>query len=158
PPPPPPPKQVTQAPPPEAPPPVFVPQAEVKPTVPVEAPVVPVTTAPPVAEYKITPPAPPAPPALPSVIRGTGNCSAVPPKPEYPRKALQESVQGTIVIRAQVGANGRLGSPVIHSVSGMSQLQARMFQSVLFSNVAGYACAGEPGQVYEIPFDFKLND
>jgi protein TonB len=92
------------------------------------------------------------------VIQGV-SCPVQPGKPEYPRKALQDQVQGTIVVRATVNTDGSVSNPSIHRTSGMSGTQARMFQSAIFSNITGYKCGAQESPVtVEVEYVFKVTD
>ena len=167
PPPPPPPQQVVKTPPKSsAPPPPSVPIPDTPPPntpapqITVQQTDTPPPPAPIAAPVKADPgpPTPAAPPvAKPSVISGV-SCPNQPQKPDYPRNALKDEIQGVIVVRATVSADGNVSNPRIMRAEGMSSNDARKyFGSVLLGNAVQYKCGAREGSVeVDITYAFKL--
>jgi Gram-negative bacterial TonB protein C-terminal len=93
------------------------------------------------------------------VMKGI-SCPTQPPAAtgdDFPRKALQEQITGTITVQATVNPDGSVSGPRIVRQSGMSSAQARMFQSFMFSHISRYKCGqrDSPGAV-EVEYVWKL--
>lgn len=150
PPPPPPPKKiVTQTMPKvEAPPPPFVPPPDVAPP-PTPAPAIESVQTPPPAPPVVAHPAPSAPPAAPMVRQDIAIACPTQVRPELPRQALKDGIEGTV--RAQAVIRG--GKVVEVSIlSG-----PRVFHASVRSALMRYACIGAEGDILATQeFDFKL--
>ena len=110
------------------------------------------------SEWREPAPTPVAPPAAkPAIISGV-SCPNQPPKPDYPRNALKDEIQGVIVVRATVSADGNVSNPRIMRSEGMSGNDARKyFGSALLGNAVQYKCGAREGSVeVDITYAFKL--
>jgi protein TonB len=154
PPPPPPPKKVEKlpdAPKVDAPPPPFVPPPDVPPPVTSNAPVIQSVATPPPAPAVIAPPPPPAPPVVTGPKRTSiGVVCPTQVKPEYPRNALRDAIEGVVKVRIHI----KDGSIVdIAVLSGPRALQAAAKAAVM-----QYTCASDSGDTYaEQEISFKLD-
>jgi protein TonB len=150
PPPPPPPKKIVteSAPKVQAPPPPFVPPAEVAPP-PTAAPVIESVQTPPPAPPVIAPPPPqPAPPAA-TVKQDIGIACPTQTRPEMPRQAQKDGVEGTVKAQALI-RGGKVVEVTI--LSG-----PRVFHNSVRSAMARYACVGSESDILTTQeFDFKL--
>lgn len=153
PPPPPPPKHVEPpkpvAPTVAAPPPPFVPPPEVAPPPSAAAVAVPSVQTPPVTAPVIAPPAPPAPPAGPKRSDMSVACPTQ-VKPEMPRKALQEGVEG--IVKAQA----LIRDGVVKDVTILSG--PRVYHNAVREAMMQYKCVSGPGDVLATQeFVFKID-
>lgn len=160
----PPPPEVLLPPPPKmaAPPPPFIPPPEVAiAPPPVPAPTITAVTAeaPPAPQaLVITKPvetAPPAPaPPAPAVRSAAVECQnyrEVLGAIVYPREALLEGIEGTVVIEFTVSANGQIRDPVIR------QSTNRVFNRVSLSTVSRLNCAAQGRDIrVQAPIDFRI--
>ena len=156
PPPPPPPKKI-EAPKPEtpkavAPPPPYVPPPEVAAPPSPTAVAVPSLPTPPITPPVIAPPPPPAPPAAPAGPSRAEMGVACPTqvRPEMPRKALQEGVEG--VVKAQA----LIRDGIVREVTILSG--PRVFHSAVRSAMLQYKCISGSGDVIATQeFVFKID-
>ena len=167
---PPPPPEVVLPPPPklEAPPPPFIPPPEVQiatppppqPTItattptPPPAPVVIAPAAPtPAPVASAAPPAPPAPPPPKPVAAAIGVVCPTQVKPDMPRKALQESIAGSVRARATIR-----GGKVVN-VEILSSRPRGVFDSAVRTAMMQYGCQSGNDEVQaEQTFDFKVDE
>jgi protein TonB len=159
--PPPPPPEVLPPPPKvAAPPPPFIPPPEINiappptpaPTITAVTPdAPPAPTAPVIAKpVENAPPAPP-PPAIRSAAVECPNYREVIMSVPYPRDALLEGLEGTVLIEFTVSANGQIRDPVIRSSSN------RIFNRPALSSVTRLNCPGKGQDIrVQIPVDFKI--
>lgn len=141
-----------------APPPPFVPPPEVQIAAPPPAPTItavtpeapPAPQAPVIAKPVETAPPTPA-PAVRSAAVECPNYREVLGSIVYPREALLEGVEGTVVIEFTVTASGQIRDPVIRQSSN------RIFNRVSLSTVAKLNCPGQGRDVrVQAPIDFKI--
>lgn len=150
PPPPPPPKEIK---PPEAmkvdaPPPPFVPPPDVAPAV-SNAPAIVSVAAPPPTPAVIAPPPPPAPPPKPAPNRGDLRvaCPTQVP-PEMPRKAIQEGIEGSVVVQALIKDG------VIKEITFVSG--PRIYHAAVRAAMGQYKCTDGVEVLATQKFDFKI--
>ncbi len=150
PPPPPPPKEIkreepkvkTEAPPPYVPPPDVTPDSN--------APTISSVATPPPAPVAIAPPAPPAPPAPRATRAEIGVVCPSQVRPEMPRQALREGIEG--VIRAQAVIAGG----VVKDVTILSG--PRVFHSAVKTAMMQYKCTSDAAEITATQeFVFKLD-
>jgi periplasmic protein TonB len=103
------------------------------------------------------PPPPPPPPPAPVIQAKVGADFARKPGLEYPRLARREEWEGTVILRAQVLPNGRVGSVSVQKSSGHSVLDdaavsAAKTWSFLPATQGGSPVAG----AVTFPVQFKL--
>ena len=155
PPPPPPPKQIpkpehkvvkTEAPPP----PPYVPPPEVQPPVSSSAVAVQSVATPPIAPPVIAPPPPPAPPKPATGRAEMGVACPEQVKPQIPRKALQEGINGVVKAQALI-RDGTVREVTI--LSG-----PRIYHSAVRDAMLQYKCVSGPGDVIATQeFAFKID-
>lgn len=144
-----------------APPPPFIPPPEINiAPPPTPAPTISVVTqeAPPAPQAPViqkVPEAPaPAPAPAPAVQRAAVACSnyrQVMSSIQYPREALQQQIEGEVVIEFTVTANGQVSDAVIRSSSN------RIFNRVSMGVVSQLSCQGQGRDVrVQAPVSFKL--
>jgi periplasmic protein TonB len=145
-----------------APPPPFIPPPEINiAPPPTPAPTISVVTqeAPPAPQAPViqrvpeTPaPAPaPAPPAVRSAQVACANYREVMSSISYPREALQQQIEGEVIIEFTVAANGQIKDAVIRSSSH------RVFNRVSMSAVSNLSCQGQAQDIrVQAPVSFKL--
>lgn len=82
-----------------------------------------------------------------------------PPRPpEYPRRAQEAGIEGTVIVRARVNANGNVSDASVQQSSGNASLDAAALKAV-----RGWAFvpASRNGQnmdsIVQVPVHFKLN-
>ena len=175
PPPPPPPKKPEPVPEPpkvQAPPPPFVPPPDVPAPTPSPVPVIAATqTPPPPTPHVIAPPPAPAPPAptpapAPAAAPVPHPPAPMPPpkavgnvcpnanvaenKPNYPRRALQDGIQGEVVVQALI-KNGRVQE--VNWVSG-----PKVFINEIKTAMGKYKCSSEYEGLVPASFSFKLDE
>lgn len=153
PPPPPPPKPIVkppEAPKVDAPPPPFVPPPDVAPPTTSTAPTIQSAPTPPAAPAVIAPP--PAPVASTGPRRAAlGIACPQQVKPEWPRKAVQEHIQGDVVAQILVRNDTVVEVTIL---SGQ-----RVFHQAVRAAIMQYKCLSGPGEVLtEQTFTFKLSD
>jgi len=159
----PPPPEVLLPPPPKmaAPPPPFIPPPEVAiAPPPVAAPTITAVTAeaPPAPQAPViarpvetAPPAPPAAPAVRSAAVECPNYREVLGAIVYPREALLEGIEGSVVIEFTVTAGGQIRDPVVRQSSN------RVFNRVSLSTVSRLNCPGQGRDVrVQAPIDFRI--
>jgi protein TonB len=149
PPPPPPPKEIVKTPPKvEAPPPPFVPPPEVTPPT-SNAPTITSVQTPPPTPAVIAPPPPPAAPAAPSGRQDIGVACPTQVKPETPKQALKDGVEGTV--RAQATIRG--GKVVeVNIISG-----PRVYAGAVRAAMLQYQCVSGAGDIIATQeFIFKI--
>jgi protein TonB len=155
PPPPPPPKKIEKpAPHPKPvapPPPAYVPPPEVPPPVSAMAVAIPSVPTPPVTPPVIAPPPPPPAPAKPANSRAEiGVACPTQVRPEMPRKALQEGIEG--VVKAQVV----IRNGVVQDVTILSG--PRVFHAAVRDAMLQYKCVSGPDEVTATQeFVFKID-
>ena len=165
--PPPPPRQIVKQPPPPpaAAPPPYVPPPEVTPPAAAPAPVITAVTAtPPIAPPVIAPPPPPAPPApvavpvpappapppKPTLRRGVTPIRQA--RPDYPRRALQDEIEGEVIARASVSREGK-----VVAVTIVSAKPRGVFERSVETALRQYEFPpDETDYIVEVPFTFRL--
>jgi periplasmic protein TonB len=132
------------------PPPAYVPPPEVQPPVSSTAVAVPSVQTPPATPPVIAPPPPPAPPKPANTRAEIGVACPTQVKPEMPRKALQEGIEG--VVKAQVVIrNGAVQDVTI--LSG-----PRVFHAAVRDAMLQYKCVSGSGDVIATQeFVFKID-
>jgi protein TonB len=141
-----------------APPPPFIPPPEINiAPPPTPAPTITAVTpeAPPAPQAPvIAKPVEQAPPPQPTVRSAAVECPnyrEVLGSIAYPREALLEGIEGTVVIEFTVTANGQIRDPVIR------QSTNRIFNRVSLSTVSRLNCPGQGRDVrVQAPIDFKI--
>jgi periplasmic protein TonB len=141
-----------------APPPPFIPPPEINiAPPPVPAPTITAVTpeAPPAPQapviIKPVESAPPPPPAIRSAAVECTNYREVIGSIVYPREALLESLEGTVLIEFTVTATGQIRDAVIRSSSN------RIFNRVSLATVSRLNCPGKGQDIrVQIPVDFKI--
>jgi protein TonB len=145
PPPPPPPKKNNEAPPP------IQTSAVVANDAPVAAPV---ETVAPVAAAEPAPPPPPAP--VKAAFGGIGYKNN--PEPEYPAQAVRQGLQGTVILRVRVLANGTADTVEVLKTSGRKLLDDAAIATVQRWQFAPSTRGGEPIDGFAtVPIEFKLD-
>lgn len=118
-------------------------------TTPVAPPVAAPPQAAPVAAVA-APPAPPPPPARPVLRKGVKPIRQA--RPEYPRRALQDEIEGDVLARAQVGRDGR-----VMSVTIVSARPRGVFERAVEQALRQYEFPPDDTEyVVEVPFSFRL--
>lgn len=132
------------------PPPAYVPPPEVQPPVSSTAVAVPSVQTPPVTPPVIAPPPPPAPPKAATGRAEIGVACPEQVKPEMPRKALQEGIEGVVKAQALI----RDGT--VREVSILSG--PRVYHSAVRNAMLQYKCVSGPGDVIATQeFVFKID-
>jgi periplasmic protein TonB len=155
PPPPPPPKPVPK----RAPPPIVA----AAPTPQVEAPtfVVPAPEPSPPAPEPPPPPAPPppAPPPEPKTIPSTSVRYITPPAPNYPAASKRLREAGRVVLRVEIGTDGRARQVMVSNSSGHARLDESAAASVRSARFAPYTENGVALVVWTlVPIEFELEN
>jgi protein TonB len=137
------------------PPPDAAPAAAPAPVITQTTPVAPPAAAPapapsaPVAAVAAPPATPPA-PARPVLRKGVKPLRQA--RPEYPRRALQDEIEGDVLARAQVGRDGR-----VVSVTIVSARPRGVFERVVEQALRQYEFPPDDIEyVVEVPFSFRL--
>ncbi len=137
----------------EAPPPPYVPPPEVQPPVSSSAVAVQSVATPPIAPPVIAPPPPPAPPPPKPAATGRAEMGVACPeqvKPQIPRKALQEGIDGVVKAQALI-RDGTVREVTI--LSG-----PRIYHSAVRDAMLQYKCVSGPGDVIATQeFVFKID-
>lgn len=107
-------------------------------------------------------PAPPA-PAAPQVVARTSaseaSYAATNRKPPYPRIALSNGDEGTVILRVQVTAEGTAGAVEIKKSSGFPQLDDSARRTVQTWRFKPATVDGKPvTEWYEVPIPFTLQN
>lgn len=155
--------------PPPPPPPPVVPRILPPPPPPVIATAAPVEQAPPAAMVvpppePVAPPAepvaPPAPPAPPPVVRSipaTAVSYLEPPAPVYPLASKRLNEQGEVLIRVEIGADGRARQVLVSRSSGHQRLDNAALAAVRAARFKPYTENGVPLVVWStVPIQFEL--
>jgi len=156
-------------PPPPPPPPKPVPKREPPPIVAaapapqVEAPsfVVPPAPEPPpvVAAPEPPPPAPPPPPPEPKTIPATAVRYITPPAPNYPAASKRLREAGRVVLRVEIGTDGRARQVMVSNTSGHARLDESAAASVRSARFAPYTENGVALVVWTlVPIEFELEN
>jgi len=159
----PPPPEVLLPPPPKvaAPPPPFIPPPEVviaPPPVPAPAITAVTAEAPPAPHAPViakpvetAPPAPPAPAAVRQAAVECPNYREVLGSIQYPREALLEGIEGSVLIEFTVTSTGQVRDPVIRQSSN------RVFNRVSLNTVNRLQCRGQEREIrVQAPIDFRI--
>jgi protein TonB len=155
PPPPPPPPVVPRTLPPP-PPPVIATAAPVEEAQPAAMVVPPPEPAPPPAE-PVAPPAPPAPPPVVRSIPATAVSYLEPPAPVYPLASKRLNEQGEVLIRVEIGADGRARQVLVSRSSGHQRLDNAALAAVRAARFKPYTENGVPLVVWStVPIQFEL--
>ena len=115
----------------------------------------------PVPEPVMTPPAPPVEPtnASPRTVAIDGVSYMKPPQVQYPESARRRGDTGTVVVRALIGADGRVDSVAIEQGSGSRVLDQAGLRAVKHARFNPYRENGITQAVYTlIPIAFTLNE
>ncbi|GAB7126307.1 hypothetical protein JCM19000A_08140 [Silvimonas sp. JCM 19000] len=143
-------KQVPKPQPVKPPPPAYVPPIENPHPQAENAPVVTSQAAPPPPE-PAAPPAPPAAPAAPAgPVSGNANCSEK-PSPEYPAKAQDDGVEGTVMVTFRSDAQGKVTLQDI-SFKGIPARYRNLFKAAVMDSLPGYSCSPNKLMSREIGF------
>jgi protein TonB len=162
PPPPPPPAPVLRKPTPRPPPVIATPPAPTPdPTpsfvVPAPEPPPPVAAAPEPPPAPPAPPAPPPPPPEPKVIPATAVRYVAPPAPVYPAQSQRMKEQGRVLLRVEIGADGRARQVLVSRSSGHARLDESAASAVRQARFAPYTENGVALVVWtNVPIDFEL--
>jgi protein TonB len=131
----------------------------------VEAPsfVVPAPEPPPVVAAPEPPPPPaPPPPALPpepKTIPSTSVRYITPPAPNYPAASKRLREAGRVVLRVEIGADGRARQVMVSNSSGHARLDESAAASVRSARFAPYTENGIPLVVWTlVPIEFELEN
>jgi len=100
----------------------------------------------------IAPPGPPGPPAKPPGPDGVVVISA--PRPPYPRDALRAGIEGTVVLRIAIDANGKPTDVSIEKSSGNRDLDREAMSHV--KRKWRFQATGYP-QLARLPVAFSIN-
>ncbi|HKW45110.1 MAG TPA: TonB family protein, partial [Candidatus Eremiobacteraceae bacterium] len=77
---------------------------------------------------------------------------------EYPQIALQQNIEGTVVVLVTIGPTGELVSASIASSSGNAALDEAALAAARSSRYSPYIANGSPvTQQYKIVYEFRLN-
>lgn len=81
-----------------------------------------------------------------------------PPKaPQYPRRALESGIEGRVIVRASVGASGRVQSVQVHQSSGNNSLDAAALKAVRgWSFVPASRGGRNIESIVQVPVTFKI--
>lgn len=81
-----------------------------------------------------------------------------PPRaPEYPSRALASGIEGRVIVRARVGANGRVQSVQVHQSSGNNSLDAAALKAVRGWSFVPASHGGQNIEsVVQVPVTFKI--
>src|SRR5688572_10495537 len=138
PPPPPPPPPVARKQPPK-PPPIIAAEPSPSPEPPAfVAPTVPEPTQPPVMVAPEPPPPPPAPPPQPKVIPATAVRYVNPPAPVYPAQSQRLREAGLVLLRVEIGVDGRARQVLLARSSGFARLDDAAASAVRAARFAPY--------------------
>ncbi|WP_088706997.1 energy transducer TonB [Noviherbaspirillum denitrificans] len=106
--------------------------------------------------------APPAPPASPSPVRTSASeasYAATNRTPPYPRIALSNGDEGTVILRVLVTAEGTAGAVEIAKTSGHTLLDESARRTVLSWRFKPATVDGKPvAEWYQVPIPFKLQN
>jgi protein TonB len=120
----------------------------------------------PTAPVVVTPSAPPATPTAQPRAAATPNAPAeidegkfkYKAPPEYPPIAMQQNIEGTVVVLVTIGPDGTLLSATIDVSSGNASLDEAALKAARASLYTPYLVNGVPTeQKYKIVYDFQLN-
>ena len=123
--------------------------------VPAPEPPAPLAAAP---EPPAAPPTPPAPPpAEPKVIPATAVRYVTPPAPLYPAQSQRMKEQGRVLLRVEIGADGRARQVLVSRSSGHARLDESAASAVRQARFAPYTENGVALVVWtHVPIDFEL--
>jgi protein TonB len=77
---------------------------------------------------------------------------------EYPEIAIQQNIEGTVVVLVTIGADGSLVSASVAESSGNATLDEAALNAARASRYTPYLANGVPTeQQYKIVYDFRLN-
>ncbi|MCW5661617.1 MAG: energy transducer TonB [Burkholderiaceae bacterium] len=103
------------------------------------------------------PPPPPAPPPEPKTIPPTAVRYVTPPAPVYPAASRRLREAGRVVLRVQIGADGRARQVMLSRSSGHARLDESAAASVRSALFAPYTENGVPLVVWTlVPIEFEL--
>lgn len=82
-----------------------------------------------------------------------------PPRPpEYPRRAQEAGIEGTVIIRARVNASGNVSDASVQQSSGNASLDAAALKAVRgWAFVAAVRDGQSIDSIVQVPVHFKLN-
>jgi protein TonB len=128
------------------------PPAFVAPPIPEPAPPVMVVPEPPPA-----PPAPPPPPPQPKVIPATAVRYVNPPAPVYPAQSQRLREAGLVLLRVEIGVDGRARQVLVARSSGFARLDDAAASAVRAARFAPYTENGSALVVWtQVPIEFEL--
>ena len=128
------------------------PPAFVAPPVPEPTPPVMVTPEPPPP-----PPAPPPPPPQPKVIPATAVRYVNPPAPVYPAQSQRLREAGLVLLRVEIGVDGRARQVLVARSSGFARLDDAAASAVRAARFAPYTENGTALVVWtQVPIEFEL--
>lgn len=107
------------------------------------------------------PPAPAAPAAAPAprLVPISAVSYLEPPQPVYPRASRRLREQGEVLLRVEVGADGRAGQVRVHRSSGSPRLDEAALVAVRAARFRPYAENGVPLAVWTtVPIAFELEN
>ena len=103
------------------------------------------------------PPAPPPPPSEPKVIPATAVRYVTPPAPVYPAQSQRMKEQGRVLLRVEIGADGRARQVLVSRSSGHARLDESAASAVRQARFAPYTENGVALAVWtNVPIDFEL--
>ncbi|MBI5271836.1 MAG: energy transducer TonB, partial [Burkholderiales bacterium] len=103
-------------------------------------------------------PAPAAPPA-PRLVPISAVSYLEPPQPVYPRASRRLREQGEVLLRVEVGADGRASQVRVHRSSGSPRLDEAALVAVRAARFRPYAENGVPLAVWTtVPIAFELEN
>ena len=103
------------------------------------------------------PPPPPPPPPAPVIQAKVGADFARKPGLEYPRLARREEWEGTVILRAQVLPNGKVGTVTVQKSSGHSVLDDAAVSAAKTWSFVPATQGGNPvAGAVTFPVQFKL--
>jgi periplasmic protein TonB len=105
----------------------------------------------------VAPPAPPAPPPVVRSIPATAVSYLEPPAPVYPLASKRLNEQGEVLIRVEIGADGRARQVLVSRSSGHQRLDNAALAAVRAARFKPYTENGVPLVVWStVPIQFEL--
>ena len=112
-----------------------------------------------VAAPEPPPPAPPPPPPEPKTIPATAVRYITPPAPNYPAASKRLREAGRVVLRVEIGTDGRARQVMVSNTSGHARLDESAAASVRSARFAPYTENGVALVVWTlVPIEFELEN